>query len=346
MKPYIKFPVPGKIKPHDMLPWRVADLCKAYNFPTGLQGGGVIGILELGGGWSQHDLDTFAQLNSLPKFTVQDIAVNGAAREAFGSDPNADGEVALDIQVAAAAYHYCTGHMPTIKVLWGGQATKFQDIIAEAVMRSCDVLSISWGADEANWSRADANAVEQEAITATGQGLTIFAAAGDNSSDDGAASANVDLPAGCPHIVACGGTSKTRSAETVWGDGSPTGNGTGGGYSQIFSSQIWQLNAPRIERGRMVPDVAANADPDTGYLVVVNGQQQQIGGTSAVAPLYAGLFAALGKKLGFVTPRLWSHPQAFADIIHGSNGGYQARIGPDACTGLGVPHAIAPAIVA
>ncbi len=88
----------------------------------------------------------------------------------------------------------------------------------------------------------------------------------------------------------------------------------------------------------MVPDVAANADPNTGYLVVVNGTETQIGGTSAVAPFYAGLFASFGKKLGWVTPTLWLNPGAFVDITAGSNGSYFAAVGPDPCIGLGVPN--------
>jgi hypothetical protein len=87
----------------------------------------------------------------------------------------------------------------------------------------------------------------------------------------------------------------------------------------------------------MVPDVAADADPQTGYLVVINGVEQPIGGTSAVAPFYSGLFASFGKGLGFVGETLWKNRQAFTDIVTGSNGGFNAAIGPDPCTGLGVP---------
>jgi hypothetical protein len=87
----------------------------------------------------------------------------------------------------------------------------------------------------------------------------------------------------------------------------------------------------------MVPDVAANADPNTGYNIVLDGQAEPVGGTSAVAPLYAGLFAAFGKQLGFVTPKLWQNEGAFNDISVGNNGTYHAQVGPDACTGLGSP---------
>jgi hypothetical protein len=87
----------------------------------------------------------------------------------------------------------------------------------------------------------------------------------------------------------------------------------------------------------MVPDVAANADPNTGYLIVLNGQVEPVGGTSAVAPLYAGLFAAFGTNLGNVLPTLWQNEADFNDITVGDNGMYHAQVGPDPCTGLGSP---------
>jgi len=87
----------------------------------------------------------------------------------------------------------------------------------------------------------------------------------------------------------------------------------------------------------MVPDVCADADPNTGYNVFVHGSATVVGGTSAVAPLYAGLFAALGTKLGFVTPTLWKNQKAFVDITVGSNGFYSAAVGPDPCSGIGAP---------
>jgi hypothetical protein len=87
----------------------------------------------------------------------------------------------------------------------------------------------------------------------------------------------------------------------------------------------------------MVPDVAANADPNTGYNLVVHGTPASYGGTSAVAPLYAGLFAALGRKLAPISQRVWDNVDCFTDIVIGENGEYQAAVGPDPCTGLGVP---------
>ena len=89
----------------------------------------------------------------------------------------------------------------------------------------------------------------------------------------------------------------------------------------------------------MVPDVCADADPNTGYNIFVHGSATVVGGTSAVAPLYAGLFAAFGTKLGFVTPTLWQNQKAFNDITVGSNGFYNAAVGPDPCSGIGSPIA-------
>jgi kumamolisin len=87
----------------------------------------------------------------------------------------------------------------------------------------------------------------------------------------------------------------------------------------------------------MIPDVAADADPNTGYNVFVHGSVTVVGGTSAVAPLFAGLFAAFGTKLGFVTPKLWQNQTAFNDITVGGNGLYNAGPGPDPCSGIGSP---------
>jgi subtilase family serine protease len=101
----------------------------------------------------------------------------------------------------------------------------------------------------------------------------------------------------------------------------------------------WQIGAPNGP-GRMVPDVAANADPNTGYNIVVHGAPTVVGGTSAVAPFYAGLFASFGTKLGLVSPVLYLNPVCFNDITTGDNGMFRAGIGPDPCTGLGSPNGI------
>src|ERR1051326_4284377 len=117
--------------------------------------------------------------------------------------------------------------------------------------------------------------MERAAAAAVAAGMIVFAASGDNDSSDGGTDpANVDLPASCPHVIACGGTRKTKSDETVWNNdpGQPSGEGTGGGFSTLFRPiPSWQVSAPHGP-GRLVPDLAANADPDTGYKIVLNGE--------------------------------------------------------------------------
>jgi kumamolisin len=346
-KPYSAKPAEGGkiLATSPDISWTVPNLCAAYNWPTGLAGGGLIGIVELGGGWVQSDMTAYFQSIGQPVPSITDVSVDGTQNtpNQSGSAGEADFEVGLDIQVSAASYYVATGQAATIRVYWS------QDIgtaIAKAASDGCDVCSISWGADEAQWGTSEADALEQSAETATAGGLAIFGAAGDNdSSDGGPTPANVDCPSSCPHVVGCGGTSKTATSETVWNDnpGQTNGEGTGGGYSTIFPVQSWQIGAPpppantQYGTGRMVPDVSADGDPDTGYEVYIHGSSTVLGGTSAVAPLYAGLFAALGKKLGFVTPTLWQNQTAFNDITVGSNGMYSAAVGPDPCSGIGSP---------
>jgi kumamolisin len=191
-------------------------------------------------------------------------------------------------------------------------------------------------------------------MSAVALGVTITAAAGDSGSSDGQTDgkAHVDFPASSPYVLACGGTKLEKSRETVWNDGN--GWATGGGISDIFPVPDYQkkislpqsVNSPQ-NAGRGIPDIAANADSATGYNILVDGQWSVIGGTSAVAPLMAGLVALANQKLkrwvGFINPKLYlAKPDVFKDITEGNNttakaGGYSARKGWDACTGLGVP---------
>jgi kumamolisin len=350
--PYFKLrkPTPEGTKaaaaPTTAAPWAVPDLCAAYNWPSGLAGGGVIAIVELGGGWVQSDVDAYFQSIGQPSPALTDVSVDGtqnSPNQSVGSADDPDYEVALDIQVSGAAYYAATGQAATIRVYWS------QDIASAVAMAGsdgCDVCTISWGSDEANWGSTAAEQMESTAQTATAAGMIVFAAAGDNdSSDGGSTPANVDCPSSCPHVVGCGGTYKTASEETVWNDnpGQTSGEGTGGGYSTIFPVQDFQIGAPLAPSGtaygsgRMVPDVAADADPNTGMEIIVHGAQAVVGGTSADAPLFAGLFASFGTKLGFVTPTLWENQGAFNDITVGNNGIYSAEPGPDPCSGLGSP---------
>ncbi|MEI9984935.1 MAG: hypothetical protein WDN69_18055 [Aliidongia sp.] len=139
------------------------------------------------------------------------------------------------------------------------------------------------------------------------------------------------------------------TAETVWNDGASGGAG-GGGVSTVFALPAWQegLSTALTAGGaqalamRGVPDVCGDADPETGYKVRIDDGDTVIGGTSAVAPLWAGLIArineAAGTPVGFVNAKLYSSPSAFTDITQGNNGTFAASKGWDACTGLGSPN--------
>jgi kumamolisin len=333
VRPYIKRPIDLRL----VSSWSVPDLCAAYQWPKGAPGGGVIAIVELGGGWSQSDITEFFKNAKLPAPHVIDVSVDGTTNSHCNPQNDADGEVALDIQVAGASYAVATGKAANIRVYWSQDIAK---AVAAATADGCDVCSISWGADEASWGAAAGDAMEQTAAAATAAGMIVFAASGDNdSSDGGPGRANVDLPASSPHVIGCGGTHKPHSGEeTVWNNDPrrTTGEGTGGGYSTLFPMPSWQAGAPHGP-GRLVPDVAGDADPNTGYEIILYGASTVVGGTSAVAPLYAGLFASFGTKLGFVTPELYLNSACFTDITHGDNGAFRARTGVDPCTGLGSP---------
>src|ERR1700760_2004700 len=196
-------------------------------------------------------------------------------------------------------------------------------------------------------------AFDEAGQSAAALGITITVAAGDSGSSDGASGNNVDFPASSPHVLACGGTTlegsgSTISSEVVWNEQASNEGATGGGVSNIFPLPSWQANsnvpAPSVSGGgRGVPDVSGDADPETGYQVRVDGQNQVIGGTSAVAPLWAGLIALAnqqnGSNAGFIQPQIYAAKaaSAFHDIVSGNNGAFSAGPGWDACTGLGSP---------
>jgi kumamolisin len=339
------------------------QLARAYQLPADTDGTGqTIAIIELGGGFGPSDLTTYFKGLKLTPPKVSAVSVDGAKNES-GQDPNgADGEVLLDIEVAGAI-----APGANIVVYFAPNTDAgFLDAIAEATHAdpTPTAISISWGQSEDQWTAQARTAMDEAFADAATLGVTVTVAAGDNGSSDATSGTvvHVDFPAASPHVLACGGTSLTLTrgnailAETVWNDG--TGGGaTGGGVSDTFALPSWQATAGVPVRlgtskpGRGVPDVAGDADPRTGYQVFVDGQAQVIGGTSAVAPLWAGLVARLaqakGTRLGLLQTTLYRGVRAaqpapgLHDITSGSNGGYSAHTGWDPCTGLGTPNGAA-----
>src|SRR5581483_9451119 len=236
----------------------------------------------------------------------------------------------------------------------------FVDSITKAIhdtQHKPTILSISWGGPENTWSRQAMITIDNALQSAAALGITITCAAGDHGFGDGVADghAHVNFPASSPHLLACGGTKLVGSgakiqSEVVWNDG-PGHGATGGGISDVFAVPSYQSKSkipssinPGKRKGRGIPDVAGNADPATGYKVRVDGKEVVLGGTSAVAPLWAALVALINQKLqrnvGFINPELYNGSagsHALHDITLGNNGGYSARAGWDACTGLGTP---------
>jgi kumamolisin len=217
------------------------------------------------------------------------------------------------------------------------------------------VISISWGGPEDSWNSQSRDAMETAMQDAAALGVTVVTAAGDNGSGDGETDnqPHVDFPSSSPYALGCGGTTLTANgqaiqSEVVWNETASNDGATGGGISIAYPLPTWQQNAkvpngPNGSSGRGVPDVSANADPLTGYEILVGGQTQAVGGTSAAAPLWAALLARinqqLGKPVGDVHAVLYQAGEsAFRDITQGNNGAYQAGPGWDACTGLGSPN--------
>jgi kumamolisin len=330
-------------------PVQVAEL---YQFPTGGAAGQTIGIIELGGGFRAADITAYFKSLGLTAPKVTAVSVD-KGKNSPSTASGSDGEVMLDIEVAGAV---ASG--ANIAVYFTPNTDQgFTDAISTAVHDTTNkpsVISISWGGPESSWTQQSMTALDEACQSAAALGITITVAAGDNGSSDGVTTGgnHVDFPASSPHVLACGGTKligsgSTITSEVVWNETASNEGATGGGVSTVFALPTWQANSKvplaGTFAGRGVPDVAGDADPETGYTVRVDGQTMVIGGTSAVAPLWAGLIAlnnAQNKNTaGFIQPTLYTSKgaSAFHDITSGNNGAFSAGPGWDACTGQGSP---------
>lgn len=337
-------------------PVQVAAL---YDFPTAVDGTGeCIALIELGGGYNTTDLSNYwAQLKLSETPTVSAVSVGNGSNAPTGDPNGPDGEVMLDIEVAGSI-------APGAKIVaYFAENTDagFLNAITTAVHDSTNnpsVVSISWGGPESSWTQQAMTSMDEAFQSAAAMGVSVCVAAGDDGSTDGVTDGlnHVDFPASSPNVLACGGTQLVASGntvtnETVWNELANDEGATGGGISDFFPLPSWQNGAgvpPSANAnkniGRGVPDVAGDADPTTGYVTLVDGSSGVIGGTSAVAPLWAGLIAlinqSIGKPVGFLNPLLYQDAGTahdLNDITVGNNGAYSAGPGWDACTGLGSP---------
>jgi kumamolisin len=333
------------------------ELASLYGFPAGDGKGECIAIVELGGGYKPADLSAYFKGLGLTAPKVIAVSVDHGANSPTGSADGPDGEVMLDIEVAGAV-----APGATLAVYFAPNTDAgFVDAVTSAAHDTVNrpsVISISWGSAESQWTQQSMTALDEAFQAAAAMGVTVCVASGDDGSSDGVSDGgdHVDFPASSPHALGCGGTHLQAVAgriasESVWNDGAQGGAG-GGGVSSAFPLPMWQQGLQADNNGktaalkmRGVPDVCGDADPETGYAVRVDGSDTVIGGTSAVAPLWAGLLARInalkGGSLGYINPALYQHASALNDITQGNNGDFAATPGWDACTGLGSPDGAA-----
>jgi len=339
-------------------PIQVAAL---YDFPTKVNGSGeCIALIELGGGFNPTDLSNYwKQLNLGTTPTVTAVSVGNGSNDPTGDPNGPDGEVMLDIEVAGAI----ASGAKIVAYFAENTDAGFLNAITTAVHDSTNnpsIISISWGGPESSWTQQAMTSMDEAFQAAAAMGITVCVAAGDDGSTDGVSDGlnHVDFPASSPNVLACGGTRLVGSgtkitSETVWNELKNNEGATGGGISDVFPLPSYQRAAgvpPSANKGgkvgRGVPDVAGDADPTTGYVTLVDGQSSVIGGTSAVAPLWAGLIAlingSMGKPVGFLNPLLYPANEStdFNEVTSGNNGAYSARAGWNACTGLGSPKGL------
>ncbi len=312
------------------------QVAAAYQFPAATGRGQTIALIELGGGYTPADLDLYFHGLDLPTPTVRVITVDGGSNQP-GSD--ADTEVLLDIQIAGAV-----APGAEIVVVFAPNTDRgFLDAVDAAIDLNPCAISISWGGPETSWPRTSMLALDRAFAKGQAAGIVVLAAAGDAGANDGTPKPVADFPASSPHVVACGGTRLTLTStgawqsERVWNDGASSAGG--GGYSALFPRPDWQTGNSRLWRG--IPDISGNADPVSGYRIIVDGQEMVVGGTSAVAPLMAGLVARLvelgGRPALPLPAAFYAWPNDFTDTILGGNNGWNAAVGWDPTSGLGSP---------
>lgn len=307
-----------------------AQLAAIYNFPKlTVSQDCTISIIELGGGYDPAMIAKQFQQWNLPAPKLADVSIEGGKNTPGG---DADVEVILDIVVAAAVYSYMTGRPAVLRILFCPNSDAG---FIEGAKEAAGMCSISWGSPEDQWALNSIQAMDT-AFKAN-VGAHFFVASGDNGSSDGETGDHADYPGASPYAICCGGTTLTTANgkitnEVPWNAG---GGATGGGYSVDEAAPPWQAGFVPAGKGRGVPDLCADADPQTGYQTPVG----IIGGTSAVAPFIAGYFAALtAAGVKFTTPAdLYRNEPCFHDIVEGNNGSQSATNGWDAASGLGSP---------
>jgi kumamolisin len=332
------------------------QIAALYGFPAGFDGRGqTVGVVALGGGYRRSDLDAYFRGLKLPHPRFTDVSIHGARNAPSGRTRQFDGEVTGDIETVGALVpgaHVVVYFAPNTE-------RGFLAAVAHAVhdrRHRPAVISVSWGRDERHWTRRTLRLFDEVLAEAAAMGLTVCCSSGDDGAfaEPGDRTPGVCFPASSAHVLACGGTSLVgtrRGAirERCWRDAQ---GASGGGVSVVIARPAWQVTplTPRQaarRKGRCLPDVAANGDPASGYRVFVAGAWHVGAGTSAAAPVWAGLVARLnqmlGQRMGLLTPLLYRKlPQlvrtgALRPVRAQEGSTALARRGWNRHTGLGVP---------
>lgn len=333
------------------------EIARAQNFPLKSGGEGQSGsFISLSGGIQLADYNKFFVEHGLEQPRPLRIVEVDGAKNSPGSPHGGDVENVLDaVQMQSIA--------PKAKidmVLGPNSDQGFADVFERSIFPRAgeaqkSVISASWGLGESKQSAQALNTLSIAFRQAQIRGVQIFAGAGDNGARSVSTTFQPEYPASDPNVTGVGGLKmvlgedgKARSV-TTWNEGE--NSSTGGGVSKIFRLPWWQResNVPNNldtgKPGRGVPDISTNAAKATGFPVRVGGENMVIGGTSAGAPLYAGLMLNINSELAGagrspITPlNPWMYNNAnsgiFQDVTTGNNHGYEAAKGWDPTTGLG-----------
>ncbi|WP_198042082.1 S53 family peptidase [Kitasatospora azatica] len=344
----------GRTTPDGLVP---SQYNSAYRLDRmGADGSGTAVALWEFDGYSRSNLATYDTQFGLSGPAVTTIAVDGASYDhAPGKD---EAEVELDSEIIRGVAPKATQLVYEAPNSDLGEVDMAAQTVAE---NRVSVISMSWGSCEPDTVPATMTAVTDSLRQAAAQGITVFAASGDAGSRDCATSASgsqfeaVDFPASDPYVTATGGTTlsligDSYAYELAW-------DRAGGGLSAVFRRPPWQRGTNRVSTMRVVPDVAAAADPSAGFALYTRGSDgpawQVMGGTSAAAPLWSGFTALYNQKaagagrpaLGQANPRLYmlaesaGYDTVFHDVLVGANQSFSAGRGHDQVTGWGSPVA-------
>jgi subtilase family serine protease len=292
------------------------------------------------------DLNQFTSANGLATVTTQTVNTGGTSTDVSG-----DGEWDLDSQdivsISGGVQKIIFYNIPSLS-----NSALTADFSAIVSANAVKVVNVSLGECETD-AKGDGSAASQDTSfkQADAQGQTISVSSGDSGADEcGTGGVTPSWPAASQYVVAVGGTTlnastTTWTSEVVWNDLASSEGATGGSPSTFEAMPSWQSgvgkNVGHTTRG--VPDVAFDASPNSGALVIVDGAQQQIGGTSLASPLFVGTWArvlqAKGSTVGFAAPLIYAdaaaHASDFHDVTSGNNSGETAAAGWDYTTGFG-----------